>query len=208
MWELDHKEGWALKNWCFWTVVLEKTLESPLDCKEIQPVNLCINPSDAKSQLIGNNPGTGKDWGQEEREVTEDEMVRWRHWLNGHEFDQTPGYSEGQGSLACCSPWVARSWTWLSNWTTTYVDKDTFTNSIFIRIFWDRFYWICFIYKQIALSGWHVVKHLVNSKNGIESLIYWLDSRTLYYFYKPPPIFFCFSLYHYFLVYFVAFSTW
>ena len=124
MWELDHKESWAPKNWCFWTVVLEKTLESPLDCKEIQAVHpkgdqswVFIGRTDAevetpilwppaeKSQLIGKDRDAGKDWGQEEKEAIEDEMVRWHHQLNGHEFEQTLGDSEGQGSLACCSPW-------------------------------------------------------------------------------------------------------
>ena len=104
MWELDYKESWVQKNWCFWTVVLEKTLESPLDCKEIQPVNPKRNqscmligrtdveaeapilwPPDAKSWLIWKDPDIGKDWRQEEKGTTEDEMVRWRHWLNGHE---------------------------------------------------------------------------------------------------------------------------
>ena len=122
--ELDQKEAWALKNWCFPTVVLEKTLESLLDCKEIQPVNpkgnqpwiltartdaeveaLMLWPPDGKSQFTGKNPDSGKDWGQEEKGTTEDEMVGWHHQLNGHEFDQTLGNSEGQGSLACCSPW-------------------------------------------------------------------------------------------------------
>ena len=109
MWELDYKESWVPKNWCFWTVVLEKTLESPLDYKEIQPVNsieinseyslegLVLNeasvlwPPDVKSQLIGEDPDAGKDWGQEEKGATEDEMVGWYHWLKGHEFEQTPG---------------------------------------------------------------------------------------------------------------------
>ena len=123
MWELDHTEGWAPKNWCFWTVVLEKALESPLDCKEIQPVNPkgdqswifigrtdaeaeapILWPCDSKSQLIGKNPNAGQDWRQE-KGMTEDEMVRWHHWLNGHEFEQAPGNGEGQGSLTCCSPW-------------------------------------------------------------------------------------------------------
>ena len=125
MWELDHKEGWVPKNWCFWNVVLEKTLESPLDCKEIKPVNLKGNqswifigetdaeaeapilwPPDAKSWLIGKDPDAGKDWGQEEKGITEDEMVGWHHRLYGHEFEQAPGVGVGQGSLMCCSPWV------------------------------------------------------------------------------------------------------
>ena len=105
MWELDYKESWALKNWCFWTVVLEKTLESPLDCKEIQPVHPKVDqswvfigrtdveaetpilwPPDAKSWLIWKDPDTGKDWGQEEKGTTEDEMVGWHYWLNGPGF--------------------------------------------------------------------------------------------------------------------------
>ena len=137
MWELDYKESWVLKNWCFWTVVLEKTLESPLDCKENKPVHTKGNqswifirrtdaeaetpvlwPPDVKSWLIWKDPDAGKDWRQEERGMTEDEMVGWHHQLNGHEFDQAPGDGEGQGSLVCCSPWVAKSWTRLSDWTT------------------------------------------------------------------------------------------
>ena len=124
MWELDYKEGWALKNWCFQTAVLKTTLESPLDSKEIKPVNPKGNqpwifigrtdaeaetpvlwPPDMKSQLIRKDPDAGKDWRQEEKETTEDEMVGWHHWLNGHEFEQALGVGEGQGSLMCCSPW-------------------------------------------------------------------------------------------------------
>ena len=124
MWELDYKESWAPKNSCFWTVVLEKTLESPLDCKEIQPIHpkgnqswifigrtdaeaeaLVLWPPDVKNWLIGKDPNAGKDWGQEEKGITEDEMVGWRPWLNGHEFEQVLGVGDGQGSLACCSPW-------------------------------------------------------------------------------------------------------
>ena len=120
--ESYHKEGWAPKNWCFSTVVLEKTLESPLDSKEIKPVDPKGNqswiftgrtdaeaetpilwPPDAKNWLIGRDPDAGKDWGQEEKGVTDDEMVRWHYQLNGHEFEQTPGDREEQGSLACCS---------------------------------------------------------------------------------------------------------
>ena len=124
MWELDYKESWALKNWCFWTVVLEKTLESPLDSKEIKLVNPKGNqswifigrtdaeaetpvlwPPDGKNWLIRKDPDAGKDWRQEEKGMTEDEMVGWHHQLNGHEFEQALGVGDGQGSLACCSPW-------------------------------------------------------------------------------------------------------
>ena len=105
MWELDCEESWAPKNWCYWTVVLEKSLESPLDCKEIQPVHLrgdqswvfirrtdaeaetpILWPSHVKSWLIGKDPDAGKDWGQEEKGTTEAEMAGWHHWLDGHEF--------------------------------------------------------------------------------------------------------------------------
>ena len=115
MWELDHEEGWVLKNWCFWTVVLDKTLEGPLDHKEIKPVNpkenaeaeaLVLWLSDANSWFIGKDPDAGKDWGREEKGVTEDEMVGWHHWLSGHEPEQTAEDGEGQGGLACCRPWA------------------------------------------------------------------------------------------------------
>ena len=124
MWELDCEESWTPKNWWFWTVVLEKTLESPLDCKEIQPVHpkgdqswVSIDrtdaeaetpilwPPDVKSWLIWKDLGVGKDWGQEEKGMTEDEMVRWHHRLNRHEFGWTPGIGDGQGGLVCCSSW-------------------------------------------------------------------------------------------------------
>ena len=121
-WELDYEESCALKNWCFWTVVLEKTLERPLDCKEIQPVHPkgnqpwmfirrteaeapILRPPDAKSRLIRKDPDAGKDWGQEEKGTTEDEMVGWHHRLNGHEFEQALGDGEQQGSLESFSPW-------------------------------------------------------------------------------------------------------
>ena len=116
MWQLDYKESWVPKNWCFWTVVLEKILESPLDCKEIQPVHpkedqswVFIGrtdveaetpklwPPDANSWLIWKDPDAGKDWVQEEKGMTEDEMVGWHHRLNGHEFGWTPGVGDGQG---------------------------------------------------------------------------------------------------------------
>ena len=122
MWELECKENWTLKNWCFWTVVLEKTLESPLDCKEIQAVHSkgdqswifiartdaeaetpILWPPHAKSWLNWKDPGAGKDSGQEEKGMTEDEMIGWHHQFDGHEFEQAPGLGDGQGSLACCS---------------------------------------------------------------------------------------------------------
>ena len=121
---MDYKEVWAPKNWCFWTVVLEKTLESPWGCKEIQLVHPKGNqswifigktnaeaeapilwPPDAKSWLISKDPDAGKDWRQKEKGMTEDEMVGWHHRLNEHEFEWTPGVGEGQGSLVCCGPW-------------------------------------------------------------------------------------------------------
>ena len=124
MWELDYKESWVKKNWCLWTVVLEKTLESPLDCKKIQPVHPKGNqswifigrtyaeaetpilwPPGVKNWLIWKDPDVGKDWRQEEKGKTEDEMVGWHHRLSGHEFEQAPGDGEGQGRLACFSPW-------------------------------------------------------------------------------------------------------
>ena len=151
-------ENWTIKSagcrriWCFWTVVLEKTLENPLDCKEIQPVRPEGNqswifigrtgaeaetpifwPPDAKNWLLGKDPDDGKDWKQEEKRMTEDEMVWWYHWVDGHEFEQAPGVGDGQGSLVCCSPWGYQQsdmTEWL-NWQKdgkadwTLVDKQT-----------------------------------------------------------------------------------
>ena len=124
MWESDGKESWAPKNWRFWTMVLEKTLESPLDCKEIQPVHSKGDQSwvfigrtdveaetpifwlpDAKSWHIWKDPDVGKDWGKEEKGTIEDEMAGWHHRLVGHEFEWTPGDGDGQGGLACCNSW-------------------------------------------------------------------------------------------------------
>ena len=135
MWELDYEESWTQKNWCFWTAVLEKTLESPLDCKEIQLVHPkgdlswagrtdveaetpILWPPDAKSWLIGKDPDAGKDWGQE-KGMTENEMVGWHHWLNGHEFGGTLRVGHGQGGMVCCGSWGHKesdTTEWL-NWT-------------------------------------------------------------------------------------------
>ena len=137
MWKLDCEESWAPKNWCFWTVVLEKTLESPLDCKEIQPVNPkgaqswvfigrtdakaetpILWPRHAKSWLIGKASDAGRDWGQEEKGTTEDEMAGWHQRLDGHEFEWTPGVGDGQGGLACCNSWGRKELdTTELNWT-------------------------------------------------------------------------------------------
>ena len=130
VWELDHNEDWVLKNLCFWTGVLEKVLESLLECKETKPVNHKGNqswifierteaeapklwPSDVKSQLIRKDPDAGKDWSQEEKGTTENKMVGWHHQLNANEFEQAL-----QGNLECCSPWGCKEsdmTTWLKN---------------------------------------------------------------------------------------------
>ena len=140
MWELDCEESWAPKNWCFWTMVLEKTLESPLDFEKIQPVHPkgdqswvfirrtdaeaetpILWPPHAKSWLIGKDPDAGKDWGQEKKGTTEDEMAGWHHWLDGHEFGWTLGVGDGQGGLAVLrfmgSQRVGHDWVAELNWT-------------------------------------------------------------------------------------------
>ena len=143
MWELDYKESWAQKNWCFWTVVLQKTLESPLDSREVKLVSPKGNrpwtftgrtdaeaeapilwPPDAKSWLIGKDPDAGKDWRQEEKGTTEDMVVRWLHRLNGRESEQAPGVLV-MDREAWHAPvhGVVKSWTWLSSWTTTMLSK-------------------------------------------------------------------------------------
>ena len=139
MWELDYKESWALRNWCFWTMVSEKTLESPLDCKEIQPVHPKGNqpwisfgrtdaeapilwPPNAKNWLIWKDPDAGKDWRRQEKGTTEEEIVGWHHQLDRHEFEWTLGVGDGQGSLMCCSPWGCKKsdTTELLDWTEAY----------------------------------------------------------------------------------------
>ena len=136
MWELDRKEGQVQQNWCFWTVVLEKILESPLDCKEINPVNFKGNqpwifiggtdaeaevpklwPLNVKNWLIGKDPDAGKDWGQEVKGVTEDEMVGWHHQLNGHGFGWTLGVGDDREGWHTAVHGVTKSRTWLSDWT-------------------------------------------------------------------------------------------
>ena len=145
MWELDYKESRAPKSWCFWTVVLEKTLESPLDCKEIQPVHPkgdqswvfigrtdaeagtpILWPPHAKNWLIGKDPDAGRDWGQEEKGTTEDEMAGWHHWLDGREFEWAPGVGDGQGGLVCYDSWGCKEsdTTERLNWTDVLVTSS------------------------------------------------------------------------------------
>ena len=148
MWELDYNGSWAPKNWCFWTVVLEKTLESPLDCKEIQPIHpkekqswIFIGRTDAetktpilwppheKSWLIGKDSDAGKDWSWEQKGMTENEIVGWHHRRNGCKFEQAPGVGDEQGSLACCSPWghkesdMTERLNWLTEWNLAQPEK-------------------------------------------------------------------------------------
>ena len=171
MWELDYKESWTLKNWCFWTVVLEKTLESPLNCKEIQPVlpkgdhfwmfpgrtdveaeTPIVWPPVAKSWLIWKDPDAGKDWGQEEKGTTEDEMVGWHHWLNGHGRGWTLGVGDRQGGLACCGSCGRKesdTTEWL-NWTELIVYQISckfFIISTSLHLFFSPSY--CYRYFTI-----------------------------------------------------------
>ena len=146
IWELDYKVTWAPKNGCFWSMVLEKTLESPLDCKEIQPVHPKGNqswvftgrtdveaetpilwPPDVKSWLIGEDPDARKDWGQAEKGMTEDEMVGWHHWPNGHAFGWTPGVGDGQGGLVCCGSWGCKE--------SDTTERLNWTELIYINVF-------------------------------------------------------------------------
>ena len=171
MWELDCEESWALKNWCFWTLVLEKTPESPMDCKEIQPVHYkggqpwvfigrndakaetpVLWPPHAKSWLIGKDSDAGRDWGQEKKGTTEDEMAGWHHWLDGREFEWTPGDGNGQGGLACCDSWGRKEsdMTERLNWTelihlgkcTRYFLREQ--NKFQILVYIDT--WVCILY--------------------------------------------------------------
>ena len=151
MWESNHKQVWMPKNWCIWTVVSEKTLESHLDCKEIQPVHPKGNqswivvgwtdaeaeaespilwPSDLKNWLIRKDPDAGKDWRWEKKGTIEDKMVGWHHRFDGHEFEQALGDSGGQGSLACCSPWGCKEsdTTERQNWTEKNTVVSNFTS--------------------------------------------------------------------------------
>ena len=177
MLELDHKEIWVPKILCFWTVVWEKTLESPLNWKESKPVHPKGNqfwiflertdvkgetpilwPPDTKSWFIRKDLNAGKDWRQEEKGLTEDEMVGWRHQLNGHQFEQALGVGQGQGSLAFCSPWVSKRTIWLSDWTepnwSDTVKSFSIVNEAEVNVFWNSF---AFSMIQRMLATWSLV---------------------------------------------------
>ena len=170
MWKLDPKEGWAPRNWCFWNVVLEKTLESPFDSKEIKPINPKENqswifigrtdaeapvlwPPDVKSWLMGKDPDAGKGWGQEEKGTTEEEMVEWHHWHNGHEFEQTLGDSARQGSEAwpAAVHGVAKSQKWLSDWTSATIVLDPKIRTFSIKK-WFQYISLYLVHIYVLLS--------------------------------------------------------
>ena len=181
IWELDCKVSWAPNNWCFWTVVLEKTPESPLDCKEIQPVHSegdqpwdVFGRNDVKAEtpvlwaphvkswLIGKVSGAGSNWGQEEKGRTEDEMAGWYHWLDGRESEWTPGVGDGQGVLACCDSWGRKEsdTTERLNWTD--VPKQIIEE------------WNAFIFLQIFLKPglWNAIKFLYLPQHSFFAICY------------------------------------
>ena len=177
MWELDCKENWAPKNWCSWTVVLEKTLESLLHCKENQPIHPKGNQSyifigrtdaeteapilwlpDTKNWLIGKDPDFGKDWRQEEKGTAEDEMVGWHHQLNGHEFEHALGVGDRQGSLGAAVHGVARSRTRLSDWTELKLMKLKILHLHYISYQWCKIFSFSSLKLNIQkLRSWHLV---------------------------------------------------
>ena len=174
MWELYHKESLALKNWCFWTVVLGEALESPLGCKEIKPVHpkgdqswVFIGRTDAEAEaeapilwppkvkncLIGKDPDAEKDWRWEEKGMTEDEMVGWHHQLNGYEFEQAPGVGDGQWSLACYSPQGCKELDQLSDWVwLRLLGRNSFCCNLLVRIFQGS--WRRESRESVGQSGW------------------------------------------------------
>ena len=174
MWELDCEESWAPKNWCFWTVVLEKTLESPLDCREIQPVHSEGNqpwdffggtdaeaeapvlwPPHVKSWLIGKDFDAGRDWGQEEKGTTEDEMAGWHHKLDVPGSEWTPGDGDGQGGLACCDSWVRRvghDWATELNWTELAYMPIRWIIGSYARYMFNYFWRISRLFSIVIIS--------------------------------------------------------
>ena len=188
MWELDYKESWTLKNLCFWTVVLEKTLESPLDCKEIQPVHPKGNQSwifngrtdaeaeapilwspDVKKWLIGKDPDAGKDWRQEEKGTIE---MRWLDGItdfNGHKFEQAPGVGDGQGSLACCSPWGHKESDTAEqlNWTKLNCVPTMACNCNYL---------LCFIWLLIVRTDKHILLLWLCNYYSLNRFVSWFSS--------------------------------
>ena len=169
IWELDHKKGWVPKNWCFQTVVLEKSLESPLDSKEIKPVNPKGNqswifigrtdaeaeapivwPPDVKSRLIGKVPDAGKDWGQEKKQVSENEMVEY-HQLNGHEFEQTLGESKGHETWCSAVRGIAKVWIRLNK-----ITKSDFSFNILHAWRWSKSK-LCLLNRRIQNSDMNII---------------------------------------------------
>ena len=171
MWQLHHKEWWAMNNWWFWTLVLDKSVESALDCKETHPVILNeINPEysleglmlklklqyfghlDVKNWLIRKDPDAGKDWKQEDKGTTDDEIVVWHHWLDGHMFEQAPGVGNGQGSLCAAVHGVAKDQTRLRNWTdlNTRVEMEKRKSMVTELLLCSRTVWMYFHIYSLA----------------------------------------------------------
>ena len=199
MWELDCEEGWVPKNWCFWTVVLEKTLESPLDCKEIQSVHSkgdqpwvffgrndaeaetpVLWPPHAKSWLIGKDSDAGRDWGQEEKVTTEDEMAGWHHWLDGLSLSELGELVMDREAWHAATHGVAKSWTRLTEWLiwsdliykiVTSVNCNKFTHSFLI--------WITCIALPclIVLVGLTILCWMGARRIGILVLFLFLEER-------------------------------
>ena len=209
MWELDCEEGWAPKNWCFWTVVLEKMLESPLDCKEIQPVHSEDQPWDffggndaeaetpvlwpphSKSWLIGKDSDAGRDWGQEEKGTPEDEMAGWHHWLDGRESEWTRGVGDGQGGLACCDSWGRKE-----SDTTEWLIWLLVSSSIawLIKKSWDisDYFFSGFHLSTMLLSSIIIhnrkILNCISYQKEVFTGIFSLGSRDWYIFISTSPL--------------------
>ena len=180
MWELDCEEGWAPKNWCFWSVVLEKTPESPLDCKEIQPVHSegdqpwdffgrndakaetpVLWPPHAKSWLTGKDSDAGRDWGQEEKGTIEDEISGWPHWLDGRESEWVQGVGDGQGGLAYCDSWGRKEsdTTERLNWTEHKKCKGNLVQKLY------SFQQLVIQMKNNAFKSCNIYKNIISKSN-------------------------------------------
>ena len=188
MWEWDCEEGWVPKNWCFWSVVLKKTLESPLDCQEIQQVHSEDQPWDffgrndakaetpilwpphVKSWLIGKDSAAGRDWGQEEKGTTEDEMAGWHHWVDGRESEWSPGVGDGQGGLACCNSWAHKE-----------LDTTEWLICSDLIVSWLLLLWLC-----VPSLLWKVWYALWNSRKAYgRRFLYLGKSHGVLWSFKP-----------------------